>query len=398
MRDTPQSAGPHPPGAPRDKAGWPGIGGEEHRKEGSMEFSVPYNGDINLISRLAELREHNGSRIRELFLSGPQEHAASGRIAHNGNARQFEEAVKLMHEAGFRVNLVMNSTCEGIREYSDQYAGYMRDYIGFMVEELGIEAFTVANPYILAMVRDIAPGAEISASVLADVDCPERARAFARLGANVVTPEVCVNRDLKALQAIKAEGLELKVMVNEGCLHKCPYRKFHFNAMSHISDNAARLGRGLTLEQFKAQVDVVAGQTFFNLCGADIQADHSLILKSGWIRPEDLHAYESVATFFKISGRTCPTHVVLRMVRAYMEQSWDGDLLDIMDSSLRTQSTRFGASLDNRKLGEAHFIDHVLNCNRNCAECGFCDRLASEAVAYGELTELKRCDREFFAN
>ena len=216
--------------------------------------------------------------------------------------------------------------------------------------------------------------------------------------ADVVTPEVSVNRNLAALKAIRDEGLELKVMVNEGCLHKCPYRKFHFNAMSHISANAAHLGRGLSMEQFKAQIDVVAGQTFFNLCGADIQADHSLILKSGWIRPEDLGAYAGVAGFFKISGRTCPTHVVLRMVKAYMEGRWDGDLLDIMDSSLRTQSLRHGASLDNRALTEAHFIDHVLNCSRDCASCGFCDRLAEQLVTFGEPTELKRQDREFFRN
>ena len=94
-----------------------------------MEFSVPYNGDINLIGQLAELREHNGSRIREIFLSGPQEHGSSGRIAHNGTFDQFCDAVAMMHDAGFRVNLVMNSTCEGIMEYSDGYAEAMRDYV-----------------------------------------------------------------------------------------------------------------------------------------------------------------------------------------------------------------------------------------------------------------------------
>ena len=363
-----------------------------------MEFSVPYNGDIDLIPQLAELKEHNGHRIREIFLSGPQENGASGRIANNGDADQFMETVDLMHELGFRVNLVMNSTCRGIAEYSDGFAEYLQGYVGFMVNDLGIEAFTVANPYTLAQVREAAPDVEISASVLADVDCAERAQAFRRLGANVVTPETCVNRDLEALRRIHDEGgLELKVMVNEGCLFKCPYRKYHFNAMSHISDNASRIGHGLTMENFKAQVDVVAGKTFFNMCGADIQQDHSLALKSGWIRPEDLRAYEGVANFFKISGRTCPTHVVVRMVRAYMEERWDGDLLDIMDSSLRTQSVTFGARLDNNALGEAHFIDHVLNCSHNCPECGFCDRLAETVFSYGELTESKLRDREFFA-
>ena len=362
-----------------------------------MEFSVPYNGDVNLIPQLAALRDCNGARIREVFLSGPQEHSASGRIAHNGNIVQFADVVEKIHGAGMRVNLVMNSTCEGIGQYSDQYAEWLREYTRFMVGELGVDAFTVANPYAMAIIHEEAPQAEIAASVLCDVDCVERALAFKRLGATVVTPDVSINRDLRMLQRIKDEaGLELKIMVNEGCLHKCPYRKFHFNAMSHVSANAAHLGHGLSLDRFKAQVDYVAGKTFFSMCGADLLQDPSQILKSGWVRPEDLGAYADVSSFFKVSGRTTPTHVVVRMVRAYMEQSWDGDLLDIMDSSLRAHSLNHGYSLDNRALGSADFFAHVSNCDRHCADCGFCDRLARKVIVQSGLTDLKKRDARFF--
>lgn len=349
----------------------------------TMEFSVPYNGDVKLIGELARLRDDEGVAIREIFLSGPQEHSGSGRIAHNGNAQQFAEAVNDMHARGFRVNLVMNSTCEGINEYSDQYAAYLRDYVDYMACGLGIEAMTVANPYLMAVVHEQSPETEISASVLADVDCVERAQAFKRLGATVVTPDVSINRNLPLLKAIAGQsGLELKVMVNEGCLHKCPYRKFHFNAMSHISANAAQLGRGLSLEQFKAQVDVVAGKTFFSLCNADLARDTSQILKSGWVRPEDLERYQNVTRFFKISGRTRQTDTIVRMVRAYAQQAWDGNLLDIMDSSLFTYHATTGARLDNQALTNARFADRVLSCNRNCRACDFCERLAKTAVTY----------------
>lgn len=362
-----------------------------------MEFSVPYNGDASLIPQLIDLRDKEGVPIREIFLSGPQENASSGRVVHNGNVSQFYAVVERMHAAGFRVNLVMNSTCEGLTTYSDEYGEYLRNYVGYMIDDLGIEAFTVANPYVLAIVREAAPNAEISASVLADVDCVERAQAFKRLGATVVTPDVSINRDMRMLKRIKEEsGLELKVMVNEGCLHKCPYRKYHFNVMSHVSSNVARVGRGLSMGQFQSQINYVAGQSFFNMCGADLKEDPSQILKSGWVRPEDLHAYSDVATFFKISGRTRPTHVIVRMIRAYANQRWDGDLLDLMDSSLHTHSMATGACLNNKMLGEENFIGHVLNCNHHCAQCGFCERLAKKAVSYGELTELKKRDLSFF--
>lgn len=351
-----------------------------------MEFSVPYNGDRGLISQLALLRDAEGVPIRELFLSGPRENASSGRVVHNGNVEQFYATVEQMHAAGFRVNLVMNSTCEGLTTYSDEYGEYLRNYVGYMIGDLGIEAFTVANPYVLAIVREVAPEVEISASVLADVDCVERANAFRRLGAAVVTPDVSINRDLSMLRRIKEESdLELKIMVNEGCLYKCPYRKYHFNVMSHVSSNAARVGKGLSADQFKSQIDYVAGQSFFNMCGADLRADPSQVLKSGWIRPEDLRAYGEVASFFKISGRSRPTHVILRMVRAYAHECWDGNLLDLMDSSLYVHAAATGACLDNKLLGEERFIDHVMNCGRNCATCGFCDSLAEKVLSYGDV-------------
>lgn len=362
-----------------------------------MEFSVPYNGDIQLIDQLAGLQSCGGSSIREVFLSGPQEHSGSGRIAHNGNVEQFSRAVDKIHSAGFRVNLVMNSTCGGIGDYSDQYADYLRSYVVFATEELGIEAMTIANPYLMSIVHECAPGIEISASVLGDIDCVERARAFERLGASVLTPDVSINRDLAMLERIKNEtNLEMKLMVNEGCLHKCPYRKYHFNAMSHISANAANLGRGVSIEQFKAQVDMVAGATFFSMCGGDLERDPSQILKSGWIRPEDAESYGNISTFFKVSGRTRPTHVIVRMVRAYMERSWEGDLLDIMDSSLRMHSMTTGARLDNALLGEAGFFERVTSCKRDCPRCGFCDNLAKRAISYEGLTETKKNDRNFF--
>lgn len=349
-----------------------------------MEFSVPYNGDRSLISQLAVLRDVEEVPIRELFLSGPKENASSGRVVHNGNVEQFYATVEQMHAAGFRVNLVMNSTCEGLATYSDEYGEYLRNFVGYMIDDLGIEAFTVANPYVLAIVREVAPKVEIAASVLADVDCVERAQAFRRLGATVVTPDVSINRDLRTLKRIKeGSGLELKVMVNEGCLYKCPYRKYHFNVMSHVSSNAARVGKTLSADQFKSQIDYVAGQSFFNMCGADLRADPSQILKSGWVRPEDLRAYSEVTSFFKISGRSRPTHVILRMVRAYACECWDGDLLDLMDSSLYAHAAATGVRLDNKLLGQERFIDHVMNCGRDCKACGFCDSLAKRVLSYG---------------
>lgn len=363
-----------------------------------IEFSVPYNGDPNLVSIIGSLNQHPDAHIREVFLSGPVEYCSSGRVAYNGDLDDFSVLVQRMHDQGLRVNLVMNSTCEGVAWYSDGHLSYLHDFVLYMTDDLGIEAITLANPLIMRQINNWVPQVELCASVLSDIDCVERAKAFEQAGARVITPDVSINRDFSMLQRIKNEtSLELKIMVNEGCIHKCPWRKFHFNAISHIQRNAARVGKDLSVQSFKDQCAMVAGNMFFSSCSALLDEDPSQVLKSGWIRPEDLGEYQEITSFFKISGRTVATHAVERMIRAYLDQSYEGDLLDIMDSSLRVHSMANGVSVDSRALGEASFFSRTKDCSRNCATCGFCDALAKHVVKGGALTDIKRSDRDYLS-
>ncbi|MFR3090695.1 MAG: U32 family peptidase, partial [Eggerthella lenta] len=92
--------------------------------------------------------------------------------------------------------------------------------VGFvrrMHEERGVEAVTLANPFLIERVRDACPAIEISASVLADIDCFSRAEAYARAGASTVTVDTSANKDLKLLRQMTDRlGVEIKLMVNEG--------------------------------------------------------------------------------------------------------------------------------------------------------------------------------------
>ena len=89
------------------------------------------------------------------------------------------------------------------------------------------------DPNVLSQVETFIVHKLVSQS---DIDYVQRAVIYTNMGANVITPDVNINRDLKLLkQIIETTGAELKLMVNEGCLYKCPFRKFHFNYISHKS-------------------------------------------------------------------------------------------------------------------------------------------------------------------
>ncbi len=340
----------------------------------NLEFSVPYNNDPETLTEVFKLKLQKGNRIREVYLSGPQQYSGSGRITEEMNEAEFIGIMKRIHEEGLRVNLLMNTTCEGLEWYNPEVVKTKIDFLRRMYEEHGLEAVTLANPLYVAEVRRHFPDLEICASVLGEIDCLERAEIFARLGANVITPDVDINRNLPLLRKMKkAIKGEFKLMVNDGCLYKCPFRRFHFNYISHRSKEVAP----------------IEGDAFFANCSQVTLWDYSQIFKSGWIRPEDLEGYTDITPFFKIVGRARPRSMVLRTVDAYMKQRWDGDLLDILSGSLNKLGLEYGAHLENKCLTDYGFFARITSCGYDCLDCDYCQDLAAKLMRFRVITRGK---------
>ena len=342
----------------------------------NLEFSVPYNGDPETLNEIFSLKRLGNNNITEVYLSGPQEYSGSGRTMGKLEMDQFLDTVSKIHREGLRVNLVMNPTCEGSDWYTPEVAEAKMEYLGFVHREHGVEAVTSANPIYIKEMRRRFPDLEICASVLSDIDCLQRAMVYKEYGADVITPDVNINRDLGLLRDIKeATGAKLKLMVNEGCLYKCPFRKFHFNYTSHKSK----------------EVSSECG-LFFENCVQVSARDPSQVLLSCWIRPEDLNQYGEIADFFKIVGRSLPKSKVTRCVKAYLQESWDGGLLDILCDSLHVFNRAYGVYLDNKSLGEHGFFEKVISCDRNCIECGYCESLAKRLLRFRDFSQEEQED------
>jgi collagenase-like PrtC family protease len=349
---------------------------------GALEFSVPYNNDPDTLAEIFLLKEFNGSCIREIYLSGPQEFTGAGRIAPEMDFRNFVEVVERIHREDIRVNLLLNSICEGSEWYSPEILKSTMEYLKQAHEELGVEAVTIANPLYIREARRRFPKLEICASVLGDIDAVSKAEIFRKAGADAITPDVNINRDLKLLQRIKeVTGAEIKLMVNEGCLFRCAFRKFHFNYISHKSKKPETPGG-------KKSEDNVFSLNCLQLT----KADPSQILKSGWIRPEDTRKYESITSYFKIVGRTSSRSMVLRALKAYMEESWEGDLLELMAGNLYSVGMSHLLHVDNKSLDPIGFFDKVASCDKECSSCSYCERLIEQLLKRGVFTAEKMTD------
>jgi len=347
----------------------------------TLEFSIPYNNDPETLTDIFKYKECNGNSIREIYLSGPQEYAGSGRISKAQSLDDFAAVVERIHQEEIRVNLLMNSVCEGSEWYSPDVLKSTMDYLKRVIDDLKVEAITIANPMYIREVRRHFPQVEICASVLGDIDSIDKAVIFRKAGADSFTPDVNINRNLRLLNKIKEKtGLEIKLMVNEGCLFKCPFRKFHFNYIAHKSRNpGADTARG-------------EGNVFSLNCVQVTKSDPAQMLKSGWIRPEDLERYGEISRFFKLVGRTSSRSMICRQLEAYMKQSWDGDLLELMAGNLYSCGMSFMMHLDNRSLDAVGFFEKVTSCDHECIECDFCGQLAGELIKSGVFTPVKARD------
>jgi collagenase-like PrtC family protease len=349
---------------------------------GNLEFSVPYNNDPETLTEIFRFKEYKNNRIREIYLSGPQEYSGSGRIAPELGFSEFADVVDKIHREGIRVNLLLNSICEGSDWYSTPVLKSTMDYLRRAHEELGVEAVTIANPLYIREVRRRFPEIEICASVLSDIDCVQKALIFKKAGADVITPDVDINRNLPLLEKIKKTAqAELKLMVNEGCLFRCAFRKFHFNYISHKSRKPG-VAKGVRPED----------NVFSLNCIQLSKSDPSQLLKSCWIRPEDAQKYKSITGYFKLVGRTSSKSMIARSLEAYMGESWEGDLLELMAGNLYSVGMSHLMHLDNKSLDAAKFFEKVTSCDKECSECDYCAELIGKLIRHGIFTPAKITD------
>jgi len=228
------------------------------------------------------------------------------------------------------------------------------------------------------------------------------------MGVEEIIIDEHINREFKTLEAIKkAVGCNLELILNNICLWQCPYNYEHVNHDGH----ASREGE---------QDDYCYLQYPGYLCLYRKLTDPVELLKSPWIRPEDVSAYEDVGyDSFKITERFKRTPLLIEHVQAYENRRYDGNLLDLFTLPRKGAFTpvhleyfikpehvnimkvselgdvfdlevRELIQIDNNKLNG--FLEHfkVKDCNQTtCAQCQYCDGVLKKVAVMNE-EELKK--------
>jgi len=344
-----------------------------------MRFEVPYVPDAAYAALLAERAE---ALEGVYFRLGPE--SPDARLPGLADPSPMELAAGLAALPDMPRLGLLNAAFHA----PDMLAGdRLRDLILVLEGYVAAGAVTgivYADQHLLRALSDAAP--ELAGRLCAIPSINFRLSSFERAAAvidaacstrfrpptSVILDRDC-NRNPGALAALAQRlrrewpQMRLGVMVNEGCLYACPYKTAHDAHIALSRLTACRVGPDLLRDLG---------------CLRDFATEPGRLLASPFIRPEDVGHLEEVADFVKICGRSRLAAELRAIVAAYVDGSFDGNLLWLLDTP-EILSDRY--VLENKALPE-DFFTRTAGCSRRCRACGYCGELAGRLLTRRDPT------------
>lgn len=345
---------------------------------------VPTNWDPALIEKVAPMKP------AYMYGSLPNEHTMRTVLQlPEIDKDQVVEAVEEAARHGIKFLYVMNSTCSGNREMSEEGRWELLQKCQWIMES-GFAGVTLANPYTMEIVSRNFPELELHVSLLTGVKDARAASFYEDLGATLIHLDPECARNFKSLRSIrKAVDLKLSLVVNEGCLLQCPLRDYHMNVVSHSH------------ESIEGQYHV--DYCYYN-CAGDKVSKPTELLRMPWIRPEDMLIYlDEGLDHFKIAGRekmgdgpSSHTDWIEMVTRAYHSGRSDNVAKLLVGlEGIQSLTGEVGPEppeivIDSRKLdGFMRYFEQE-HCDLDCSQCTYCDAWARKSVSiHGDADSYK---------
>jgi len=338
-------------------------------------FCVGLNGHPG---NLEAILERFAPHIHEVFAATPPTLLGSGRAgAIPLTLEDMASQAAFAHAHGVGYNALLNGLCLDGRQFRSDFQRQLDEFFAFLVEA-GIDAVTITDTFVLqrAIAFRDASGSrlQVCVSSLCDVTDADAAKRFEDMGADRIILHQNANRDFHELAKIcKTVSCEIELYANTGSLYKCPYRQVHRVFISHLSTLSPEdLAKPENRNWLKDN------------CIAMRKRDPLEIIKAPTIRPEDLGYYERMGIgLFKISARSMDTPWALRVLRAYVNRAYSGNLPDLCDTNLGEEMPRVpNKDLDGlleRLLSSGTSYEHT--CLEFFREFGYLD---DEGAVHGQ--------------
>ncbi|MBU0687004.1 MAG: U32 family peptidase [Candidatus Margulisbacteria bacterium] len=325
-----------------------------------MKFSIGYNHDPKLLDLLDDYKEN----IEALYFPIPNQYLGTGRGFKQKKSypKEIPIIIKKCNSLKIKSQLLLNETCEGKPSLKKEFFAKLINYIR-RLKKLGLKSIVITNPVYIQKIREAFKDILIESSINCYVRTVEQALYLKQFGIDVLTIDRTINRNIPLINEIKKQTkLKIRMLLNEGCIRYCPFRHLHYNLISHRAQRSQQTIKGLYPER---------------LCISVFQKSPADVFRVPFIPPEKLKKYSKIVDYNKLSTRSFSTERIKLCLDAYINQSFSGDLLDILDSPCLT----YFNSIDYDLLKKSNFFDKTSKCDLNCKKCNFyCQKLLKKAA------------------
>lgn len=331
-----------------------------------VNYDVPAIFSEDYIEGLKMLQKKGDDKIKSVygsvrnFLLGQARYSNKIPELNNSELGYF---IKKIKDLGISFHYTINSPWSELKERKNK-----NDFIKELeiLLNLGIDALILANPFLIKTVKETFPETKIIGSINLQVNTVYKYNSLLQYGCESVVLDRPVNRNIRMLKKLSRNAERFSLLVNSTCLFDCPLQQYHANENGFFSRGGAEL--------------IEDPSYCMKYCVSEIQNNPVNILKSTWIRPEDITKYESIGVKnFKIQGRTLSTNALMGIISAYLERKTPDDRLFYIFPEWRKSFPEIDTKLKGSVLDKMEFIDYFfksnVDCSIDCLNCNYCHSL-----------------------
>lgn len=345
-------------------------------------YKLGTNFDFDLLNLVNETNQkHDNAKITEMYGSIRKHADLAARPDFRLPDITFDTLKKYVKQCN-DYNIIFNYTfnsinpCESKRNLYNNI-GYIKHFVRYLIN-IGVSRFTVANPMLLEIIRSEDNNIPIEVSTIAHIDTITQIKFYKdTYNVDKICCNLNKNRDFewlrRAAEYCNNNNILLELMVNEFC---------GVGAKSYATHCIYRDSCYICHSTNKSRTDALLYNEYpMNRCTLSRNTSPVNWLRVKFIRPEDIHYYNEIGIYnFKITGRTASKDYLEKMLNAYLNESFEGNLLNLwkpLESIAQGKAENFAVTnIDNKKLNgfldkwaySKHCCDYEV-CGETCTYC-----------------------------
>lgn len=338
-------------------------------------FSDSYIKKINTLNDLSP-----GSKIDETYGSLPASPLGSARPRINLPQIGIETLashIELLNAAGVKFSYLLNAPYSGNLDptVNKDVSRFIDDVVSIL--ESYDNSVTISSREMFKYIKQRYKLRTII-SLVVNIKNEDDIKYFINAGADKIVLSTTRNRHFNFLRDCRKNITDkIILMANESCLFNCSTRFEHFSFAGKDSS---------TSNMFKNEFR----DKYMLACTKAKLFNPANLIKSSWIRPEDISLYEAIGVDnIKLADRTKPEDWLIKCYRSYLTRESPSNYFNLLAMTPMNLSDfnilQFPKiHIDNKSLN--HFIDFFYNndidcLNRKCEDCKYCDQYANKAIS-----------------